>query len=394
MSFRLYVAAISSIICLPISIIGNIKLYQHRNHSFMRKKSKFIVFGLNCSFIFLQIYAPLIPITLCLSLPSWVGMLFLFLFFSSWWLLLFFLNVRGWILYFNYKWTMAVVQRHWMKIVRSDRTSDDLIIETDRERQRQNDYQNQDRNQERNQRLDLQHYDISNGSNGSSIPSIHSIHSLRASHSWFINNKQRMGNIKFVAPIFGVLHLFGFCLCFVGVVFNIGLILFDNIHDVGTHKHRDIASQEGIRSITGSILMVSSLAVPLVFYALIVCKTPIFRDIYHMHWESKVQTQILAMTVGTVAIGQILIKLASFHTAFIVTVPQLPVLFAAMNFVSTFGIIRKNRKRQKSDKDVHSRSDPVDSPENTKDIRLDQVLANKSALHLFMIHMHSELSCL
>merc|ERR1719229_470412 len=32
--------------------------------------------------------------------------------FASWWLLLCSLNVRNWMIYFNYKWTMAVVDEH------------------------------------------------------------------------------------------------------------------------------------------------------------------------------------------------------------------------------------------------------------------------------------------
>ena len=101
---------------IPICIYGNVNLYSyHRSDLFVKKRSTFLLFGLNISCFTLIIFN--LQAQYCRiyqigtqALNTIPGVL-------SWSLILFFLISKNWLIYWRYKWQYYTLQTKWQKVI-------------------------------------------------------------------------------------------------------------------------------------------------------------------------------------------------------------------------------------------------------------------------------------
>ena len=108
---------ITPLFCLPAALWGSYKLSRYKSSMFMKKRSLSLVYGLNILLIMAMIITVFINICLFhygLSLITAISMI---LFIICWWILLFFLTVKNWMIYFKYKWTYFTLQVNWQQII-------------------------------------------------------------------------------------------------------------------------------------------------------------------------------------------------------------------------------------------------------------------------------------
>eukprot|EP01084_Bolivina_argentea_P204077 348455_1 len=104
------------LICITISIYGNIKLYQHKHYMFVKKRA--VLFGLNITIILGMIFAScaygsaVIENNAALAITGSS-------FFASWFAIFLMLNVKNWMIYFKSQWTYYTLQVKWQKIINS-----------------------------------------------------------------------------------------------------------------------------------------------------------------------------------------------------------------------------------------------------------------------------------
>eukprot|EP01083_Nonionella_stella_P007582 21862_1 len=190
---------------------------------------------------------------------------------------------------------------------------------------------------------------------------------IEKAKNWFISNP-KYGKVRFVYKVFGVLHFIGCCLSTIGTLMR---ILYT--HDI-------------TYTIIGSIFIIISLVPAIMFYAFIVCKTPSFNDYFLIHWESAIQSKISILLVIVFIISNVVLY-ATHNNLRIVSsigVILLTMVFFAMLCVSTFMLIKYKQKQQ-----YH-----IDSPSSmsSAQVQLKQILSNKKAMHLFMLHLSKEYS--
>eukprot|EP01084_Bolivina_argentea_P056642 103608_1 len=154
-----------SIICIPISIYGNVKLYHYyRNQMFVQKRSLSTVFGLNISIIYAMFAGAFAKIALnfAQSIPA---MRFgVCMYFLAWWLFLFFIITKNWMIFFRYKWTYYTLESEWQQLINPNTVK------------------------------------------------------IKNENNWFIRNNTKYGNLVYMYKLLGSLHCIGFLLCSVGVI--------------------------------------------------------------------------------------------------------------------------------------------------------------------------------
>ena len=103
---------------IPISIIGIRKLWSYKNESFIIKRFPFIVFGLNISYVIIMIFCSISQFIFILTINNqYIAYITSNIFyFLSLWLLLYFLNVRNWMILHNYYWRNEK-QQEWKTII-------------------------------------------------------------------------------------------------------------------------------------------------------------------------------------------------------------------------------------------------------------------------------------
>ena len=205
-------------------------------------------------------------------------------------------------------------------------------------------------------------------------------------NNWYIHNNQKYGNLSFISKLFTIFHVIGCSLCIIAMY--LGLF---------SHSQVQIIITISLYSI--------SLIPAMVFYAVIVCKTPSFNDTFHLHWEVKQHRNILIIAMITFAVC-IFISIMTGEPkqiGSIIAVSMLSITYYSMCYVSTTMIIKKNKHMSKHDnsrtlslaRTLSSLSNQHSSnreEKKKKRVLLDHVFMNKKTLNLFMIHLSKELS--
>ena len=364
------------ILFIPISIYYNKKLYQnYRNALFIQKRNISITMGLNCAFIFAMIaswfahlsilYLNKIAITISFSI-----------FFTAYWILLFFLNTKNWMIYYHEKWTYYALDMKWQQII-NDKVRD------------------------------------------SATPS-----------NWFIKNRHKYGNRRYIFKLFGILHAFGLILL---ITAQIILSTSDG--------HPD--------AITYSIVMIIITIIPyIIFYVFLTFKTPRFNDIFYIHWESQMHARLIViMGIGLISFNMWYAIDFHKHVSAIwpmamLCFPFVTLILFGMIMISTVLIIKKTKQdclkhgaialmhshiRQPTPSSTAKRpfshnqlmtqhiQRQSSASKSLKDKRLsagtggrpkisatgskqrytlDLILSNKDSFHLFMVHLSKELRIL
>ena len=175
--------------------------------------------------------------------------------------------------------------------------------------------------------------------------------------NWFIQHHHTFGNNRFVYKLFSILHLIGFTLHCASFLVTSNVLI-------------------------ASILGICSLLPPILFYPIIVAKTPSFNDMFFVHWESKIHSRILLLILVELIIIATIISSAHFNIRIggIVGGLLMSSSFVAMGVVSTFLITKKYDKSREHDKST------IDRKQTLKTI-----LSNEDSIHLFMLHLSKEL---
>ena len=238
-----------------------------------------------------------------------------------WWLLLYFLTVKEWMVFFKYKWSFYTLQLKWQSILNSE-------IGNDIKKQ-----------------------------------------------NWYIRNKNTYGNLKYVYKIFLLIYFTVFLISSASVILISHPKASDQIKLYGA----------GIQFV---------LVIPaILFYFILVYKTPYIKDTFYIHWESRMHSRIIFI-MGIVSISCNITSIL-LHSEFWVALAGGPTLvagFFAVNNVSTFSIISKNKSSQtalgfkeEDDRDAHGNAKP------SEDITLDMILTDKKSINCFMHHLSREL---
>eukprot|EP01083_Nonionella_stella_P189749 702370_1 len=302
----------SVLVFVPVSVYGNYKLHQHRNETFMKKRSLRIVYGLNIAFIAMMISYPLVPI-IFFNAPHSLSSLAFLLVFLTWWVLLLLLNVRNWLIYFKSHWTYYTVQLQWQKIINPNITN--------------------------------------------------------SKYHWFIDNHKKYGNVSNILKRFVLFHLIGFFISMTGAFFRFNTYT--------------ASGNSSIISLLGIPLIIISLLIPIVFYSIILYKSPTFASSHvYIHWESEIQSKLLVLAIATFLFGMIIAEVFGFAVGSSLLSLSMSFIFFFMNYVSTFSLIRKNM----------TPLPPTNKLDGDFVIRLDDILSNKRAVHLFMVYLTTEFS--
>ena len=307
---------------IPICIYGNVNLYSyHRSDLFVKKRSTFLLFGLNISCFTLIIFN--LQAQYCRiyqigtqALNTIPGVL-------SWSLILFFLISKNWLIYWRYKWQYYTLQTKWQKV----------------------------------------------------------INPVVADKKWsnfYLRNNNIYGKLSFVTKVFGI------------------WILIEAILNTLTFLLRDL----GYISISRPIgIFASSIVIlTIILYAIIVCKTPYYNDIYFIHWESKIHSKLM-VSCGIASFLFVIIVIASGRSsrfASHIIYPIVSITFTVMSYISTFVIIKKNTIGNDDDKAENIMVDIITSQTQSSsdkiEIGVERVLSDKKAINLFMNHLSKELS--
>eukprot|EP01084_Bolivina_argentea_P313896 543648_1 len=144
---------VGAAVFVPLAIYHNKKLYERRHEMFVQKRSLNILFCMNGWVIFTIIS---IAIAEFASFHSPNGSIIQIISFNtylvSWWLILYFLISKNWLLFYKYHWTYYTLNSEWQTIINTTAT-----LKT----------------------------------------------------NWFIKNNYKYGNIKYISKLFGALCTFG-----------------------------------------------------------------------------------------------------------------------------------------------------------------------------------------
>eukprot|EP01084_Bolivina_argentea_P162247 282379_1 len=212
--------------------------------------------------------------------------------------------------------------------------------------------------------------------------------------NFYFNNRQKYGSVVWVAKrlafIFFVLFVFS----------NIAtsLIFGDNDYIV---------------SITGVIILILTIFLPIGSYIVILCKTPALQkcnDIFYIHWESKIIAKILLLfsllfVMMFILIAIILSISNEFNIHWIYSLGFVPIAscLAAIIYVSSKLVVQKNMQSQlhyesakeaKEQSITISRVPSISKGEKSSNptFSLRQILSTKDTVHLFMLHLSKEYS--
>ena len=149
-------------------------------------------------------------------------------------------------------------------------------------------------------------------------------------------------------------------------------------HPQSTKEIELIATSMQLLTIIPSIL----------FYFIIVCKTPFINDTFYLHWESKIHSKILiAMGFGCILVNAVNLVFDSDILVASTATPILILGFFALNYSSTWWIIYKNVNQRELEKQINHAPDN----EHGGDITLDMILTDEKSINLFMQHLAKEL---
>eukprot|EP01084_Bolivina_argentea_P203939 348231_1 len=306
-SFNLCVLLIV-LILVSVSVYGNIKLFKCRQETFMKKRSAFIVFGLNIIFIAQMLNGCLIPINFnSFGIPWQFSKFPFFLTFIFRWILLFFLNARNYIIYFQSHWTYNTVQLQWQQSINPD---------------------------------------------------------VKNKKNWFIDHHKQYGNPSTIFKIFFILHFVGLVIGMVGVSIRLNAAISDT------------------QSVLAIPLIIIPLLIAILFYLIILCKTPTFKShqIY-IHWESNLHSKLL----GIELVGMFIFMICSVKISWTILISIFAyfdiLIYFVMNYVSTFQLINKNFTAGLAENIQHN-----------NDIGINDILSNKRAVHYFFMHLMAEWS--
>ena len=150
------------IIFIPWSTYNTIQFYNNKYQMFIQKRTKSLAFGFVCtllygmitlaSIIIAELYLDIVALRIA-YISCVVGFF----------LLLFYLNTRSWMIYYQYYWNYYALQLDWQQVINSNYVEE----------------------QHRN--------------------------------NWFIKNKHNYGNLKFVIKMFGAIHLIAFVIMVVAM---------------------------------------------------------------------------------------------------------------------------------------------------------------------------------
>ena len=163
--------------------------------------------------------------------------------------------------------------------------------------------------------------------------------------NWYIRNIKTCGNLSYIFKLFGIIHIIGCCMCMAAMY--IGLL----------------SMHESIFILTVTIVLYSCSLVPaILFYTIIVCKTPSFDDAFYLHWECKVHRNILIMFIVSFIVIIIVIGCTqSNNIVSPIAVTSMTIVFYLMSYVSTTMIIKKNKKNTRHDKSRKNSHRPPNS---------------------------------
>eukprot|EP01084_Bolivina_argentea_P157259 274041_1 len=106
---------------------------------------------------------------------------------------------------------------------------------------------------------------------------------IKNQKNWFIDNKKTYGNTLFIVKRFICIHIIGFIISLIGVSFRV----------TGYTSHKS-----SIITLLSIPLIIISLLIPIIFYIIILWKTPTFDSFYiFIHWESKLQAKLLILSI-------------------------------------------------------------------------------------------------
>eukprot|EP01084_Bolivina_argentea_P099121 178188_1 len=305
---------------IPICIYGNIVVYQQKSAMFIKKRSVFMVFGLNISYC----------LVILTALNMHIGSVYNIGIFLSrnnphvlaWWCVLFFLISKNWLIYWRYKWT-AIIQLTWQKIINPK------VVDSTNEKQ----------------------------------------------NNFFIKYNHKFGNILFVAKVCGTFT----------VINMTNNIIYSILQST---KYHTISHIIAVFDLLAIIFM-------LVTYAVIVCKTPHYKDVYFIHWESKIQSKLLLFCgISIILFVSIIILFRIDYRVFTpIIVPFECVMFCIMTYLSTFKIINKNTENIHKKNIAMLALDIVSScTPSHKDIDIELILSQAESVNAFMQHLSKEFS--
>ena len=163
-------------------------------------------------------------------------------------------------------------------------------------------------------------------------------------------------------------------------VFN---LCFGTLNEFG---YRSVAAIFGVPAL---LLFLSSA----VIYGIIVCKTPYYKDVYFIHWESKMHAKLLLLFVVVSCIYvSSLFALGLTGTSYgqMILYPLVGVLFTVMAYVSTSVIIRKNTEGEQGLNVVQLSSVISESVNPALSITVEMILSHENSINLFMNHLSKE----
>ena len=121
-----------------------------------------------------------------------ISVISLTIWFILWWLLLFFMTVKAWMIYFKYKWTYFTLQLKWQKVLNKN-----IIKKIEKE-------------------------------------------------NWFIRNNNKYGNLKYIYKLFGTIY------CIIFTISTFGVMLM--AHPQSAKEMEFIATSLHFMTILPSIL--------------------------------------------------------------------------------------------------------------------------------------------
>eukprot|EP01084_Bolivina_argentea_P080154 145231_1 len=335
------------VLFLPLSIYGTLRLYRCRKELFVQKRNVEIALGLNCALIFQMISSFLTHLSVLYFNTTLLKISFS-TFLLAYWILLYFLNCKNWIIYFNEKWTKYALDLQWQQIINPQHLSD------------------------------------------------------HNTQSWFIANRHKYGNLIYIFKLFGILHFIGFILLITaqyilisskghpsGITFSIIMIIFIIMPYIifyvflvfKTPRFNDIfnihwESQMHARLV---VIMGIGLIIGNSWYAI---------DFNNNH------NIIFGSMLCFPFVSLILFIMIMVSTLLIIKKYKQKTKVNTMTLVQKHLNISKNARQtsvQSTSKKRNS-SKIIITNQNKRFYTLDLILSNKDSFHLFMVHLSKEFS--
>jgi len=314
------VVVIPALIWLSLATYGIHKLNQHKNDEYIRKRPRWVLFGINISlfmgmlstilmspvFAFpselVSIYVMAIAVS-CVALNLWciIGML----------------TIRSWLIFYHYHLSHFLVESHWKEIIDSK---------------------------------------------------------YQSTRNWFVANQHTFGNLQYVARLFGAVHFLMGVMCSVAVVMR---VQYDESSSSSSYFQ---------------VFTIGMTSIAVLFYAVIVCKTPRFNDYHLIHRESALQSCIIALTVPFAIVANVVERFSNLSVFFAILSSGASLLFFAMLYVSTFWLLSKSERHNDSLRGGGG-GDRTDQERNAGaklTVTFEAILINKLAFDAFMEHLFSE----